>query len=97
MEVGETWRDLRVGDRVRIVRLPSDWNRPDWHVDLSTRQLYRKLIARKRSVRVYRVDELGQPWIQGRRRLRVGGWMYWSLAIADDSWVRVKARKKKSE
>jgi hypothetical protein len=85
------WKSLRVGDRVRILRLPTLWNHPNYHVDPSTRRLYRRLIARKRSVRVFRIDEFGQPWIQGRAP-RESEW--WTLAIADDSWVRVKRRAK---
>jgi hypothetical protein len=65
------WKSLRVGDRVRILRLPTLWNHPNYHVDPSTRRLYRRLIARKRLVRVFRIDEFGQPWIQGRAPARV--------------------------
>lgn len=86
----EDWRQLRVGDKVRIVRFPSDWGEPGWHVDPSTRELYGKLIARRRPVRVFLVDEFGQPWIQGRASEAPGHW--WTLAIADDSWIRVRQR-----
>jgi hypothetical protein len=80
-----------VGDRVRIVRLPSIWDRPDYRVDPSTQRLYRRLIARKRSMRVFWIDEFDQPWIQGRHRDKS---TWWTLAISDDSWVRVKRRAK---
>jgi hypothetical protein len=93
----DDWRSPRVGDRVRIVRLPSDWEKPNWRVDPSLRQLYRRLIDRKWSVRVFWIDEFQQPWIQGRTRRPNGIVSYWSLAIADDSWTRVRHRVRASE
>jgi hypothetical protein len=95
--MSEHGRDLQVGDRVRIVQLPSDWSRPDWRVDASTRRLYRWLIERRRSVRVSRLDEYGQPWIWCRSRQSGGRWIHHALALADDSWVRVKPRSVKRE
>jgi hypothetical protein len=55
----EAWRELRVGDRVRIVRMPWDVDAPGYFFAPETRRLYKKLIARNRPVRVYQVDEYG--------------------------------------
>jgi hypothetical protein len=94
--MADDWQTLRVGDRIRIVRFPSDWEKPNWHVGPSTRALYQKLIERKRSVRISRIDESGCPWIEGRydkrEQKRNGGWTHWSLGMDDDSWVRVRRR-----
>jgi hypothetical protein len=88
--VGESWQNLRVGDRIRIVRLPSDWEQPGYHVPPCTRRLYHLLIERRRPLRVYAVDEDGLPWV--RCRFRRGGWEHHFLAVNDDSWVRVRSR-----
>jgi hypothetical protein len=88
------WRKLRIGDRVRIVRMPSGVDEPGYTFHPDTRRLYEMLIARRRSVRVFRW-ELGMPWIHCRFRANDGFWEYHSLAINDDSWVRVKPRRKR--
>jgi len=89
---GNSWRDLRVGDRIRIVRMPSDADTPGYSFFPETRRLYQKLIARRRSVRVFRIDEYGLPWIQCRFRRKNGSWEHHTLAVNDDSWVRVRSR-----
>jgi len=92
--MGESWRDLRVGDRIRIVRLPSQWNEPGCRVPPCTRRLYQRLIARRWPVRVHGIDESGLPWIHCRFRGKSGRWEYHYLAVNDDSWARVKKRKR---
>jgi hypothetical protein len=94
--MNERWCDLRVGDRIRIVRLPSEWNLPGYHVPPCTKRLYQRLIARRRSVRISEIDELGLPWIRCQFRSRSGGWEYHFLAVNDDSWVRIKSSGKRS-
>src|SRR5437660_427372 len=86
------WRTLRVGDRIRMVRFPTEWEQPGYHVPLCTRRLYRALIDRRRSVRVYEI-KWGMPWIRCRLPRRGGGWEHHFLAIIDDSWVRVRSRE----
>ena len=88
----EEWRKLRLGDRVRLVRLPSEWNNSRYYVPPCTRRLYKKLIARRRSVRVYEIDEYGRPWISCRFPRKNGKWEYHALSVDDDSWVKVKKR-----
>lgn len=88
----EARRSLRVGDRIRIVRLPWDANAPGQTFFPETRKLYEKLIARGRPLRVFKIDEHGLPWVACRFRRRNGSWEYHWLAIDEDSWVRVKSR-----
>src|SRR3954467_7559892 len=88
----EAWENLRIGDRIRFVRLPTEGEQPGYFVCSCTRRLYQRLIARRRSVRVYAVDRGGLPWIRCRFRLRKGGWEHHYLAVNDDSWVRVQPR-----
>ena len=89
--MSEPWRVLRLGDRIRVVRFPSEWERPGYHVPPCTRRLYRLLIERGRPVRVYEVDEYGLPWVRCRFR-DSNGWEHHFLAVNDDSWVRVRSR-----
>jgi hypothetical protein len=86
----EAWRDLRVGDLIRFVRLPSGEDAPGYTFLPCTRRLYERLIARRRPSRVFKIDEWGLPWIHCRFRRRNGRWEYRWLAVNDDSWVKVK-------
>jgi hypothetical protein len=57
-----------------------------------------KLIARRRSVRIARIDEYGSPWYTCRFRTRGGKWEWHDLAVCklDNNWVIVKPRRKKT-
>ena len=88
----EPWRQLVVGDRVRIVRLPSGADAPGSLFHPETRELYCRLIARGRAVRIFQIDEHDLPWIRCRFRGDDGAWAHHWLAINDDSWVRVVPR-----
>jgi len=87
------WRNLSVGDRIRIVRMPSGVDAPGYTFSDETRRLSQKLIARRRFVRVSQVDDDGLPWIHCRIRRKSGLWEYHWLAVNDDSWVRVLNRR----
>jgi hypothetical protein len=88
----EPWRELRVGDRVRFVRMPTGVDAPGYTFHRDTRRFYQRLIDRRRSSRVYKIDEWGLPWIRCRFRRKNGSWDYHWLAINDESWVRVTRR-----
>jgi len=92
----EPWQELKVGDRVRIVRMPSGIDEPGYTFHKCTRRLYEKLIERGRPQRIFFVDDWGLPWISCRFRMKNGKWEYHALALNDDSWVRVKPRRKVS-
>ena len=89
------WQKLKVGDRIRIVRMPSGVDAPGYTFLPEPRRLYKRLIARRRSVRVFYIDDWRCPWIRCKFKLRDGRWDYHSLAVNDDSWVRVRPRKRK--
>jgi hypothetical protein len=91
--MNESWRDLRVGDRIRIIRLPTEWNQRGYRVPPCTRRLYTRLIQRRRPVRVYKIDDWGLPWIACRFRRKNGSWDHHFLAVNDDSWVMVRNRQ----
>jgi hypothetical protein len=90
----QPWKDLRVGDRIRLVAMPPEWDAPGYHLPACTRNLVRRLIARRRPLRIYEVDDAGAPWVQCRFRLRSGQWDHHFLAITQGGWVRVKPRRK---
>ena len=85
-------RQLRIGDEVRFVQMPSDAEWPEVRFAPETKRLYKRLIARRRPSRIAEFDEWRIPWIHYRFRGRNGRWEYHSLAVNDDSWVRVKKR-----
>jgi len=93
--MSEPWRKLKVGDRIRMVKMPSGVDAPGYTFHADTRRLYKRLIARRRSVRVFEIDKWGLPWISCRFRMTNGRWEFHILAVNDDSWVLVRYRKAK--
>ncbi len=86
------WQKLCVGDRVRFVHMPTEFNQRGYLVHSDTRRVYRRLIARRRPVRVFKLDAWKLPWIRCRFRRKDGRWKYHSLAINHNGWVLVKPR-----
>ena len=90
-------RTLKVGDSVRLVHFPTEYLQPgSLHSD--TRRLYKYLLARRRPVKVSKIDEWGLPWIRCRFRGR-GGRMehHWLLIGTESGWAKVKKRKKRGD
>lgn len=86
----ESWRDLRVGDRIRLVAMPGEFAQAGYLLYPCTRRAYERLIARGRPVRVCRIDDWGIPWVRCHFRMEDGRWGYHSLAFNHDGWVRVR-------
>jgi len=88
--------DLKVGDRIRIIKLPGE-GVPGYYLHPDTKRVFKKLVARGRSVRIARIDEYGSPWYNCRFRIKSGRWEYHDLAVCnlDNNWVRVTPRHKK--
>jgi hypothetical protein len=88
-----TNRDLKIGDRVRIVAVPGD-GVPGYFMQSSTKRVFKKLIARNRPVRIFQIDEYGQPWYQCRFKRQNGDFEVHWLGILDgeDNWVPVRTR-----
>ncbi|HJT77984.1 MAG TPA: hypothetical protein VJ739_12345 [Gemmataceae bacterium] len=85
------WQELHVGDRIRLVAEPPEWQQPGCYVPPCTRGLWRRLMARRQPLRVYEVDEWGVPWVRCRLRLRGGRWEHHHLALTEGGWVRVRS------
>jgi hypothetical protein len=90
--MNESWRDLRVGERIRLVEMPCDFLHSGYLLSPCTRRVYERLIARRRPIRVFKIDELGLPWVRCNFREGGGRWGYHSLAFNHDGWVRVQPR-----
>ncbi len=73
--------------------MPSGVDEPGYTFHPDTRRLYKRLIARGYSQRIYEIDEWGLPLIDCRFRRADGTWEYHMLAVNDDSWVLVKSRR----
>lgn len=90
--------DLKVGDRVRILSAPAGSDNSP-----ATTDFYNRIVDRKRSVRINRIDKDGNPCFSvrlripfvtesGKRGLTI---VYHSLEILknENNWVKVKSRK----
>jgi hypothetical protein len=82
---------LKVGDRIRLLDVPGK-GRPGYYMHSETRRVYKRLLARKRPVRISKIDETGLPWFECRFRRKNGRLEYHSLIVADDdnNWVKVR-------
>jgi uncharacterized protein (DUF433 family) len=84
----ETSRDLRIGDRIRIVRAPGA-DVPGYYLHEETRLLYERLIAKRTTLRIYKIDKDNLPWVRYRCKDQEGEWEYHFLAIKDEVWELV--------
>ncbi|MCA9322294.1 MAG: hypothetical protein KDB53_16250 [Planctomycetes bacterium] len=86
-------RELRVGDRVRFVSLPTEWESPTYSIQADSVKFMRTLIARNYSQRISEIDEHGFPAICATIRDRKGQVSsHWWLIVETTGWVRVKPR-----
>ena len=85
--------ELKVGDRVRIISIPGA-NVPNYCIHIETIKTYSKLISRGTSVRIFKIDEHGQPWYKFKFRKKNGQWEKHLMCIMshDNNWVKVKKR-----
>jgi hypothetical protein len=87
---------LRVGDRIRILGMPGE-GVSGYYLHRDTERVFKKLIARRRSVRIARIDKSGTPWYSFRFRMKSARWEWHSLAVCelDNNWALVEPRRKK--
>ena len=90
----DLWRQLRVGDKVRLVEIPPEFTGTGYYVHASTMRVYRKLVARGRPLRIRIIDFAGARWIRCRLRRKSGGWETHDLAFSHDGLVKVTRRKR---
>jgi hypothetical protein len=87
------WRQLKVGDKIRLTEVPREFFQKGYHIHRDTLRVYRILVARRRPLRIWMIDEYRQPWIQCRFRRNDGHWEYHSLAVNHSGLARVKPRR----
>ena len=86
-------KKLKVGDKIRILEVPGK-DIPGYFIHKDTVQVYKRIIARKRAVRISSIDEYDQPWYTVKFRRKNGSWEYHWLAVmeGDTNWVRVRKK-----
>ncbi|WP_395089530.1 hypothetical protein [Armatimonas sp.] len=81
----ELWSALKIGDKVRFIRLPEGWMHDE------TRVVYEALIATGAVLAVDQVDEFGHPWtepfdVNVAGQVTCDSGIGHTLAIIDDTW-----------
>ncbi|HYG78440.1 MAG TPA: hypothetical protein VEK08_25790 [Planctomycetota bacterium] len=91
----QDWRKLVAGDLIRIVAIPVGDQRDLARTgDDSTVRVLSRLMSKRSTVKIARIDSYGYPWFNYRCRDKRGRMEYHSLIILDnDSWVRVRPRQ----
>jgi hypothetical protein len=85
-------KTLKIGDRIRFVALPEEWNTPGFYVPGETVAFMEVMISRGWPSRVHRIDEYGIPWIRARIRVE-GGIEHHDWAICENTgWRLVRKR-----
>ena len=85
----QPWRDLQIGDRIRITHIPDEFLQPGYTFPDDTRALYEHLIARGEILTVDEFCVQNLPWVSYEQLLDDGEIVYHSLAVDDNSWELV--------
>ena|SRR5438552_1197528 len=88
----KSFRGLKVGDRVRLVEMPAKY-RLGYNIHRETWQLYKRLLARRRLMRICKIDDWGLPYIYCRFRRKTGGWAHHWLGLDEMGWALVEPRR----
>lgn len=84
-------KKLRIGDRVKFVALPDEWQRPGYTVPKEDVAFMNAMVARSWPSRVSRIDKYGFPWIEARMRKK-GGVEYHTWGIHEKTGWRLVRR-----
>src|SRR5438132_924825 len=89
------WRQLKVGDRIRLTEVPREFFQEGYYILRETLLVYKKLVARRGPLRIWMIDEYRLPWIQCRFRRKDGRWEHHTLAVNHSGLARVIPRRTK--
>ena len=85
-------KKLKVGDKIKFVALPEEWNVPGITLHAEDLAFMKKMIKRKWQSRVYRISEDGYPWSRARMKKR-GRFEYHEWGIYEKTgWRLVRKR-----
>lgn len=87
-------RRLKVGDRVRFVALPDEWQNPNICIPRESLAFMKRMIRRKYPSRVARIDDSGYPWIDARMIQRGKEHRHSWLITESTGWRPVRGRVK---
>ena len=89
------WQKLRVGDRIRLTEVPSEYFAKGYYTHPDTIRTYKRLLRRKRPLRIAWIDEYGHPWIRCRFPRKKGGWEWHTMAFSHGGFVRIKPKRRR--
>ena len=85
----ELWRELKVGDRIRLVHMPTEFERPGYRLQDCTRIVYQHLIDTRRILVVEKIDKWSCPWTESFILVRNGTEEHHWIMINHDGLERV--------
>ncbi len=56
-------KTLKIGDKIKFIHRPTEWNNAKWHVYAKDKKFMDILIARGYWQRISEIDEYDKPWI----------------------------------
>jgi hypothetical protein len=83
---------LKVGDRVRFIALPEEWQIPNRCIPRDSITFMRRMIRRRYPSRVARISDEGYPWIDAQMVQR-GKKHYHSWLITESTGWRLVRRR----
>ena len=85
-------KKLKVGDRVRFVCLPEEWNDPDRSLPRDSCRFMKQMIRRRFSSQIAWKDDDGFPWLVAKIRERGGYKEHWWGILESTGWRKVRRR-----
>lgn len=82
--MAEIWRELKIGDHIRVFEYPPEFQQPGYLVQEETVEIYGYLVAKRRILTVTRIDEAGNPWVDFTRTNDSGDTEWHSLMVNHD-------------
>ncbi len=85
-------KQLKVGDRVRFVSLPEEWNQVGFCLHGVSLAFMKRMIQRRFPSRVVEIDEMGYPWIRAQIVVRGKTHYHKWLIMEATGWRQVQSK-----